>query len=75
MYGEECHELFQLFIDASKPNQKIFPDWEPINFANPANMAAIQKVLRIGGAAKVWIFFCHCYSLTSEDIVDPNENI
>ena len=75
MYQEEFKELFELFIAASKPNQEVFPDWEPINFANPADMAAIQKVLGIGGAAKVWKFFCHCCSLTSDNIVEPNENL
>ena len=53
MYQKEFHELFHIFIDASKPNQDMFPDWEPINFANAANMPAIQKVLEIQGAAKI----------------------
>ena len=73
MYQEEFKDLFQIFIDASADNQKVFPEWKPINFSNPADMAAIQKVLGIGGAAKVWRFFCHCCSLTSQDIVTPNE--
>ena len=59
MYQDKFRHIFQLYSDASKENQTIFPDWEPINFVNPADMAAIQKVLGIGGAAKVWKFFCH----------------
>ena len=72
MYQDEFRHIFQLYADASKENQTIFPDWEPINFVNPADMAAIQKVLGIGGAAKVWKFFCHCCSLTLQKIVEPN---
>ena len=72
MYQEEFADFFQFFVDASKEGQTVFPGWEPINFANPANMVVIQKVLGIGGAAKVWKFFCHCCSLTSQDIVKPN---
>ena len=55
MYQDVFRNFFQIFIDTSAKNQEIFPDWEPIIFANPANMAEIQKVLGIGGAAKVWI--------------------
>ena len=71
MYQEEFASLFQLFTDASAEGQNIFPGWKNINFSNPA--AAIQKVLGIGGAAKVWKFFCHCCSLTSGKIATPNE--
>ena len=43
MYQEEFKDIFQVFLDASKEGQTIFPGWHPINFANPADMAAIQK--------------------------------
>ena len=72
MYQEEFSHIFDLFQKAGEKDQSIFPDWVGINFSNPADMAAIQKVLGIGGAAKVWKFFCHCCSLTSKDIVTPN---
>ena len=73
MYQEEFASIFQLFSDASVEGQDIFPDWEAINFSNPADMAAIMKVLGFGGAAKVWRFFCHCCSLVSNKIATPNE--
>ena len=57
------------------PIRQFFPDWGPINFANPDDVAVNQKVLGIKGAAKVWKIFCHCCSLTSADIVEPNENL
>ena len=60
-------------MDASEQCQDIFPKWKSINLSNPSDMAAIQKVLGIGGASKVWKFFCHCCSLTSNDIAKPNE--
>ena len=64
MYQEEFQDLFDVFVDASKQGRQVFPEWEPIHFSNPADMAAIQKVLGIGGAAKVMTFFCHCCYLT-----------
>ena len=57
MYREEFSEIFEVFNNASKPGQTIFEGWEPLNFANPADMAAIQKMLGIGGACKVKTFF------------------
>jgi hypothetical protein len=72
MYQDEFQDLFDIFVDASKPGQKVFSGWEPIHFSNPADMAAIQKVLGIGGAAKVMTFFCHCCSLTSSEIAVEN---
>ena len=46
-------------------------------FSYADNMAAIQKVLDIRGAAKVWKFCCHRCSLVSSHIVTHNtgENI
>ena len=73
MYQEEFKSLFDTFIEASEEGQDVFEGWKPINFSNPADMAAIQKVLGIGGAAKVYKFFCHCCSITSAEIVTPNE--
>ena len=72
MYQEEFKKIFELFDEASKQGQQVFPGWERLNFANPADMAAIQKCLGIGGAAKVMKFFCHCCSIESNDIVTPN---
>lgn len=57
MYQDEFKELFDTFNEASKEGQDIFPEWQPVNFASPADMAAIQKCLGIGGAAKVMHFF------------------
>ena len=74
MYKEEFYKLFDLFYEAGKEGYIVFPDWYPLNFANPANMAAIQKCLGIGGAAKIMIFFCHCCALTSNKIVSANVN-
>ena len=72
MYQEEFKKIFELFDEESKQGQQVFPGWERLNFANPADMAAIQKCLSIGGAAKVMKFFCHCCSIESNDIVTPN---
>ena len=57
MYQEEFCELFELFRQAGLPMQQIFLEWKGVRIANPADMAAIQKVLGIGGAAKVYNFF------------------
>ena len=73
LYQEEFKDIFRTFIDASADDQQVFQEWKPINFANLADMAAIQKVLGIGGAAKVWRFFCHCCSFALQDIVTPNQ--
>ena len=35
-------------------------------------MAAIQKMLGIGGSCEIKTFFCHCCSLKLEDVVTPN---
>ena len=53
MYQEECKDLFELMFCASMENQSEIPEWKPLNFSNPADMAAIQKSLGIGGACKV----------------------
>ena len=50
MYREDLSKIFELFNDVSKPGQTIFEGWEPLDFANPADMAAIQKILGIRGA-------------------------
>ena len=73
MYQEEFKSLFDTFIEASEEGQDVFEGWKPINFSNPADMAAIQKVLGIGGAAKVLQFFCHCCPIISAEIVTPNK--
>ena len=57
MHQDEFKEIFELFMGASKDEQNIFPGWQPINFSNPADMGAIQKVLEIRGAAKVYNVF------------------
>lgn len=65
LYGErkqknvprEFCELVELFRQASLPMQEIFSEWKGVWIANPADMTAIQKVLGIGGAAKVYNFF------------------
>ena len=57
MYKEEFHKIFELCIDAIKPGKKVYPGCQPINFSNPADMAAIKLCLGIGGADKVWNFF------------------
>ena len=62
IYCEEFSEIFQMFDDASKPGQQIFEGWEPLNFANPANMAAIQRMLGIGGACKIVTFLSLLFS-------------
>ena len=54
---------------------KLFSDWQPLNFASPADMAAIQKCLGIGGAAKVQKFFCHCCEICSDVICKPRVGI
>ena len=59
MYQEEFAYLFEIFDKASKEGQTIFPYWKRIEFANPANMAAIQKCLGIGEDEKVMGLFCH----------------
>ena len=72
MYQEEFREMFDIFNKASKDGQTIFQDWKKLNFSSPADMAAIQKCLGIGGAAKVMKFFCHCCPITSREISTPN---
>ena len=72
MYQEEFCEMFELFRKAGMPMQDIFEGWKGVQIVNPADMAAIQKILGIGGAAKVYKFFCHCCPLTSANIVKPN---
>ena len=73
MYQEELKYLFDTFISASEEGQDIFEGWQPINFSNPADMSAIQKLLGIGGAAKGYNFSCHCCAITSAEIVTPNK--
>ena len=73
MCQDEFSSAFDMFHEAIKDRQTVFPAWLPISFANPANMAAIQKALGVGGAVKLYIF-CHCCPLTSQNIAKPNEN-
>ena len=56
IYQEEFKKIFELFDKAINVAQMVFSGWEQLNFANPADMAAIQKCLCIGGAAKVMKF-------------------
>ena len=56
MYQDKFQEIFDTFTKASEEGQDIFPEWEPINFSNPEDMAAFQKVLGIEGATKVHNF-------------------
>ena len=65
MYQEEFKEMFEILFQAAEVGQTEFPGWEPLNFANPANMAAIQKCLGLGGACKVTKYFCYCCSIVS----------
>ena len=57
MYQEEFKHLFELLFWAAKISQQEFNGWEPFNFANPADMAAIQKCVGLGGACKIKQFF------------------
>ena len=75
MYQTEFKEMFELLFCATDNDQTEFPDWKPLNFANPVGMAAIQKGLGLGGACKIKRFLCHCYTLMSDDCADPNSSI
>ena len=57
MYQEDFGEAFDLFNQASTEGQTLFQEWKPLNTSMPADMAAIQKALGVGGAAKVFNFF------------------
>ena len=57
MYQDEFGEAFDLFNQASIEGQTLFQEWKPLNTSMPADMAAIQKALGVGGAAKVFNFF------------------
>ena len=57
MYQEEFCEMFELFRKVGLPIQDIFEGWKGVQIVNLADMAAIQKILGIGGATKVYIFF------------------
>ena len=57
---------------AAELNQQKFPCWKAPNFANPANMATIHKLLGLGGTCKVKKLFCYYCSLTSNLCATPN---
>ena len=74
-YQEEFRDTFEMLFRAAEMQQQEFEGWEPLNFANPADMAAIQKCLGLGGACKVKTYFCYCCSLTSSNCSVPNKGM
>ena len=64
--------FFEVLFRAAQEGQEEFPGWKALNFSNPADMAAIQKYLGLGGVCKIKRFFCYCCSLKSEKCAKPN---
>ena len=73
MYEEHFNEMFEMFYKASLEGQDIFSGWKPVTYSNPCDMAAQQKSLGLGGAAKVKNRFCHACALHSKNIAKPND--
>ena len=73
MYEEHFNEMFEMFYKASLEGQDIFSGWKPVTYSNPCDMAAQQKSIGLGGAAKVKNRFCHACALHSKNIAKPNE--
>ena len=79
-YEQEFEGVFKRFHQLSTENTDGLPEgsvftnmgFKPILLSLNCDMSASWKVFRVGGAAKVHTFSCHCCTVTKETICTPN---